>query len=66
MTEDRMSDCLFCKIATGAIQSDLVYENENIIAFNDINPQAPTHVLVIPKQHIRFHEKILFVVQVFS
>ena len=52
MTEDRMSDCLFCKIATGAIQSDLVYENENIIAFNDINPQAPTHVLVIPQQHI--------------
>ena len=52
MTEDRMSDCLFCNIATGAIQSDFVYENENIIAFNDINPQAPTHVLVIPKEHI--------------
>ena len=52
MTETRMSDCLFCKIATGAIQSDVVYEDENVIAFNDINPQAPTHILVIPKKPI--------------
>ena len=52
MTETRMSDCLFCKIATGAIQSDVVYEDENVIALNDINPQAPTHVLIVPKRHI--------------
>ncbi len=52
MTENGMSDCLFCKIATGAIQSDLVYEDDNVIAFNDINPQAPTHVLIVPKRHI--------------
>jgi len=47
-----MSDCLFCKIIQGDIPSDPVYEDELIYAFNDINPQAPTHVLIIPKAHI--------------
>lgn len=47
-----MGDCLFCSIASGEIPADVVYETEDVIAFNDINPAAPTHVLVIPKQHI--------------
>ncbi len=44
--------CLFCKIIKGAIPSSKVFENEKAFAFRDINPQAPTHVLVIPKKHI--------------
>lgn len=48
-----MDDCLFCKITKGEIPSDKVYEDETVFAFRDIDPQAPTHVLVIPKQHIR-------------
>lgn len=44
--------CLFCKIAAKEIPSSVVFENENIIAFNDINPQAPVHILIIPKKHI--------------
>lgn len=47
-----MSDCLFCKIIAGAIPSTRVYEDEQILAFRDIAPQAPTHILVIPKTHI--------------
>lgn len=47
-----MSSCLFCKIAAGEIPSTKVYEDETILAFRDINPQAPTHILVIPKDHI--------------
>lgn len=47
-----MSDCLFCKIAGKEINSKIVYENDYVIAFNDINPVAPIHVLVIPKIHI--------------
>ena len=47
-----MTDCIFCKMAAGEIQPDTVLENDDVIAFRDINPQAPTHVLVIPKQHI--------------
>ena len=45
-------DCLFCKIVAGEIPVDLVYESETAIAFRDINPQAPTHILVIPRKHI--------------
>lgn len=45
-------DCLFCKIVSGEIESDKIYEDDKIIAFNDINPQAPIHQLIIPKQHI--------------
>ena len=47
-----MENCLFCKIVAGAIPSTKVYEDETILAFRDIAPQAPTHILVIPKTHI--------------
>lgn len=47
-----MSDCLFCKMASGEIQPDVVYQDDDVIAFRDINPQAPTHVLIIPRKHI--------------
>lgn len=47
-----MSECLFCKIAAGEISSSKVYEDEKCLAFYDIDPQAPTHFLVIPKEHI--------------
>lgn len=47
-----MDDCLFCKIASGKIPSEKVYEDELILCFRDINPAAPTHFLVIPKEHI--------------
>ncbi len=46
------SDCLFCKILAGDIPADIVYESETAIAFRDINPKAPTHVLIIPRKHI--------------
>lgn len=46
-----MSDCIFCKIANHEIPSDIVYENDEFVAFKDLNPQAPVHVLVVPKQH---------------
>ena len=44
-------DCLFCKIAAGEIQATVVLETEHVVAFRDVNPQAPTHVLVIPREH---------------
>jgi histidine triad (HIT) family protein len=47
-----MSDCLFCKIVQGEIPAKSVKENERFVAFRDINPQAPTHVLAIPRKHI--------------
>ena len=47
-----MDDCLFCKIIDGEIPSTKVYEDEYVFAFRDINPQMPTHVLVVPKEHI--------------
>lgn len=47
-----MEDCIFCRIAKKEIPGDIVYEDEEIIAFNDLNPQAPVHVLIIPKDHI--------------
>lgn len=46
-------DCIFCKIISGEIPSDKVYEDDKILAFNDITPRAPVHVLIIPKQHIK-------------
>ena len=46
------SNCLFCKILSGDIPADIVYESETAIAFRDINPQAPTHLLIIPRKHI--------------
>jgi histidine triad (HIT) family protein len=50
--EANVSDCLFCKIVRREIPGSIVFEDERVLAFNDINPQAPTHVLVIPKRHI--------------
>jgi histidine triad (HIT) family protein len=47
-----MDDCLFCKIAAGKIPAKLVHQDEDSVAFVDINPQAPTHLLVIPRKHI--------------
>ena len=47
-----MSDCLFCTIIAGQIPSSIVYQDDRIIAFKDINAQAPTHVLVVPRRHI--------------
>ena len=47
-----MADCLFCKIAAREIPADIVHEDERLVAFGDINPQAPTHALIIPRRHI--------------
>ncbi len=44
-------DCIFCKIITGEIPAEIVYRNENVVAFNDLNPQAPIHVLLVPTLH---------------
>ena len=50
--EEKMEDCLFCKIVKGEVPCNKVYEDEEILAFHDINPAAPIHILVIPKKHI--------------
>jgi histidine triad (HIT) family protein len=47
-----MSQCLFCQIINGELNATIVYQDEHVVAFNDINPQAPTHVLVVPRRHI--------------
>ena len=47
-----MSECIFCKIAKGEIPAEKVYENDQVLAFRDLNPQAPVHILVIPRRHI--------------
>lgn len=47
-----MSDCLFCKIAAGEIPADVVYEDDQVLVFKDINPKAEVHLLIIPRQHI--------------
>lgn len=47
-----MSDCLFCKIIEGNIPADIVFENDDVLAFRDVNPHAPTHILIIPRIHI--------------
>jgi histidine triad (HIT) family protein len=47
-----MSDCIFCKIAKGEIPADFIYKDETVFVIRDVNPQAPTHFLVIPTQHI--------------
>ncbi len=47
-----MQDCLFCKIANGELDTNLIYKDDDIVAFNDINPQAPHHILIIPRRHI--------------
>jgi histidine triad (HIT) family protein len=48
-----MDDCIFCMIANKEIPADIVYEDDVIIAFNDLEPQAPVHILIVPKKHIR-------------
>ena len=45
-------DCIFCKIANKEIESNIIYEDDSVVAFNDLNPQSPIHFLVIPKEHI--------------
>jgi len=47
-----MTDCLFCRILAGEIPGSIIYEDDRIVAFNDINPQAPLHALVVPRRHI--------------
>ena len=47
-----MSDCIFCKIASGDIPGDVVYQDDRVIAVNDIDPKAPVHILIMPKKHI--------------
>jgi len=47
-----MSDCLFCKISSGEIPADIVYEDDRVIAFRDIHPVAPVHILIVPKTHV--------------
>ena len=47
-----MSDCIFCRIAAGEIPSQKVFEDEHVFAFRDIQPQAPHHILIVPKQHV--------------
>lgn len=53
-----MEDCLFCNIAAKKIPSKAVYENEDVFAFHDINPQAPVHIIIVPKKHISTLEDI--------
>jgi histidine triad (HIT) family protein len=48
----RRMSCLFCRIASGEIPANIVHDDESVVAFRDINPQAPTHILIIPKEHI--------------
>ena len=47
-------DCLFCSIATEKVPADVLYEDDNVVAFRDNNPQAPTHILIIPREHIKY------------
>lgn len=47
-----MENCLFCKIVEGTIPGDIVYQDEDVVAFRDINPQAPVHILLVPRRHI--------------
>lgn len=53
-----MHDCIFCKIASGLVKSDIVYKNKDIVAFRDIAPQAPAHIVVIPAEHIEKVEAV--------
>jgi len=52
------SDCLFCKIGAGEIPADVVHASDRVVAFRDVNPKAPTHILIIPKDHIASAEAI--------
>ncbi|GBC61668.1 histidine triad nucleotide-binding protein [Desulfonema ishimotonii] len=46
-------DCLFCKIASGEMNTEFLFENDNLVVFRDINPEAPVHLLIVPKRHVR-------------
>lgn len=48
-----MADCIFCKIATGEIPAQVVYQDDSVIAFKDLSPKAPVHVLIVPKKHVQ-------------
>ena len=50
--ENEMDECLFCNIVNDKIPSEIVFKNEHVLAFRDMNPQAPTHILIIPRKHI--------------
>ena len=52
MEDDNMSECLFCRITNGSLPTEFVYEDEHVVAFRDINPAAPVHILVVPRAHI--------------
>jgi histidine triad (HIT) family protein len=52
VTEDAVSDCIFCKIVAGELPSDKLYEDERVVCFRDINPVAPVHGLIIPRRHV--------------
>ncbi|MGH2677318.1 MAG: histidine triad nucleotide-binding protein [Actinomycetota bacterium] len=47
-----MQECLFCQIAAGDVEADVVHSSDNVVAFRDINPQAPVHIVMIPKEHL--------------
>ena len=47
-----MQECLFCQIAAGEVEADVVHSSDNVVAFRDINPQAPVHIVIIPKEHL--------------
>ncbi|MEW6189878.1 MAG: histidine triad nucleotide-binding protein [Actinomycetota bacterium] len=53
-----MAECIFCKIVRGEVPSQIVFESERVIAFRDINPQAPVHILLVPKKHINPMERL--------
>ena len=53
-----MSDCIFCKIARGEIESEIVYSDDKVCAFKDVNPRAPVHILIIPKRHVAGIESV--------
>lgn len=53
-----MKDCLFCKIVSGEMDSDIIYKDDKVVVFPDINPQAPVHLLIVPRKHISSLNKI--------
>ena len=53
----KLDDCIFCRIAAGEIPSTRVFEDETCVAFNDLSPQAPTHILIVPREHVDSLEK---------
>lgn len=55
-----MTDCLFCNISSGKMNTSFLYEDEQIVAFNDINPKASTHILVVPKLHVESFNQVTF------